>query len=46
ENVVSMRTARYDAYPLAVAGPGAGAAVTAAGMLGDALTLAVRLARV
>jgi len=40
ENVVSIRTRRYDAYPLIVVGPGAGAAVTAAGMLADALALA------
>ncbi|MGI9254773.1 MAG: homoserine dehydrogenase [Thermomicrobiales bacterium] len=45
ENIVSFRTARYDAYPLTVAGPGAGAAVTAAGMLGDALALAASMAR-
>jgi len=43
ENVVAVRTRRYDAYPLTVAGPGAGAAVTAAGMLGDALELGVLL---
>lgn len=40
ENVVSFRTRRYDAYPTVVSGPGAGADVTAAGMLGDALALA------
>lgn len=40
ENIVSMRTRRYDDYPLVVSGPGAGAAVTAAGMLGDVLALA------
>lgn len=40
ENVVSLRTRRYDTYPLTVIGPGAGAAVTAAGMLGDAMALA------
>jgi homoserine dehydrogenase len=40
ENIVSMRTHRYDDYPLVVSGPGAGAAVTAAGMLGDVLALA------
>ena len=40
ENVVSIRTRRYDPYPLTVAGPGAGAEVTAAGMLADALALA------
>jgi homoserine dehydrogenase len=40
ENIVSFRTSRYDAYPLNVAGPGAGAAVTAAGVLADVLALA------
>jgi homoserine dehydrogenase len=40
ENVVSFRTERYDAYPLVVSGPGAGAAVTAAGMAVDLLALA------
>ena len=44
ENIVSFRTDRYDAYPLTVAGPGAGAAVTAAGMVGDALALAMSMA--
>jgi homoserine dehydrogenase len=42
ENIVSFRTTRYDAYPLTVTGPGAGAAVTAAGMIGDLLALACR----
>lgn len=40
ENVVSFRTKRYDDYPTVVSGPGAGADVTAAGMIGDALSLA------
>lgn len=40
ENVVSFRTKRYDNYPTVVSGPGAGADVTAAGMIGDALALA------
>ncbi|HWV24920.1 MAG TPA: hypothetical protein VNZ58_12085 [Thermomicrobiales bacterium] len=40
ENIVSFRTRRYDQYPTVVSGPGAGAAVTAAGMTGDALALA------
>jgi homoserine dehydrogenase len=40
ENIISFRTKRYDAYPLNITGPGAGAAVTAAGVLADALTLA------
>ncbi len=43
ENVVSIRTRRYDEYPLTVVGPGAGAAVTAAGMLADALALGAML---
>ncbi len=43
ENIVSFRTDRYDQYPCVVSGPGAGAAVTAAGMLADMLTLAHRL---
>lgn len=45
ENIVSFRTARYDAYPLVVSGPGAGAAVTAAGMVVDLLDLATGLGR-
>jgi homoserine dehydrogenase len=40
ENIVSIRTRRYDQYPTVISGPGAGAAVTAAGMLGDVLDLA------
>lgn len=40
ENIVSFRTVRYDEYPTVVSGPGAGAGVTAAGMIGDALALA------
>ncbi len=40
ENVVSFRTKRYDDYPTVVSGPGAGADVTAAGMIADALALA------
>lgn len=39
ENVVSFRTERYDEHPTVVSGPGAGAAVTAAGMIGDLLRL-------
>jgi homoserine dehydrogenase len=45
ENVVVMRTARYNANPLAIVGPGAGAAVTAAGMTGDMLALGGLLTR-
>lgn len=40
ENIVSIRTRRYDEYPTVISGPGAGADVTAAGMLGDVLALA------
>ncbi len=43
ENAVSFRTGRYDAHPTVVSGPGAGAAVTAAGMIGDMLRLGVLL---
>lgn len=42
ENIVAFRTTRYDAYPLTITGPGAGAAVTAAGMIGDMLALAAQ----
>jgi len=45
ENVVVMRTIRYSANPLTVVGPGAGAAVTAAGMTGDMLALGALLTR-
>jgi homoserine dehydrogenase len=40
ENIISIRTTRYDHYPLTISGPGAGAAVTAAGMIADMLELA------
>ena len=40
ENIVSVRTGRYDQYPVVISGPGAGAAVTAAGMVADMLSLA------
>ena len=43
ENVVVMRTARYDANPLTIVGPGAGPAVTAAGMTADMLALGTLL---
>jgi homoserine dehydrogenase len=39
ENIISIRTERYDRYPLTISGPGAGAAVTAAGMIADMLEL-------
>jgi aspartokinase/homoserine dehydrogenase 1 len=40
DNVISFRTARYDAQPMIVRGPGAGPAVTAAGVFSDLLRLA------
>jgi aspartokinase/homoserine dehydrogenase 1 len=41
-NQVSMMTPRYLESPLVVTGPGAGAGVTAAGVLNDIVALAVR----
>lgn len=46
DNVVSLRTERYDAQPLVVRGPGAGAAVTASGVFADILRVGDRLPRV
>jgi aspartokinase/homoserine dehydrogenase 1 len=40
ENIVTFRTKRYDQYPMNITGPGAGAAVTAAGVVADILALA------
>lgn len=40
ENIISFTTARYSNPPLIVRGPGAGPAVTAAGVFGDLITLA------
>jgi aspartokinase/homoserine dehydrogenase 1 len=40
ESFVTYTTARYADYPMRVQGPGAGAAVTAAGVLADILSLA------
>jgi aspartokinase/homoserine dehydrogenase 1 len=45
ENIVVMRTARYDAHPVTIVGPGAGPAVTAAGMTTDMLVLGTLLTR-
>ena len=45
ENVIVMRTRRYARNPLTIVGPGAGAAVTAAGMTGDMLALGALLTR-
>lgn len=43
DNVVSFRTARYNVQPMIVRGPGAGPAVTAAGVFSDLLRLATFL---
>jgi homoserine dehydrogenase len=40
DNQVSLTTARYASNPLIVTGPGAGAEVTAAGVLNDIITIA------
>ena len=40
DNIVAIRSARYSSSPLIVAGAGAGREVTAAGVLGDLLSLA------
>jgi aspartokinase/homoserine dehydrogenase 1 len=45
ENVVRLRTALHDRVPLVIAGPGAGVAVTAAGVHGDVLSAARALLR-
>ena len=41
-NLVAFTTRRYRNEPLVVSGPGAGAAVTAAGILNDIYSLAAR----
>lgn len=43
DNIVSMRTERYDAQPLVIRGPGAGAAVTAGGVFADIYRVAASL---
>jgi aspartokinase/homoserine dehydrogenase 1 len=43
DNSISFRTARYDAQPMIVRGPGAGPEVTAAGVFSDLLRLAAYL---
>jgi len=43
DNIVSFHTRRYDTQPLVIQGPGAGAAVTAAGVFADLLRLAAHL---
>jgi aspartokinase/homoserine dehydrogenase 1 len=44
DNILVFETARYRANPLVIRGPGAGADVTAAGVLGDVLKAASRWA--
>jgi len=44
DNIVAIHTARYSRSPLIVAGAGAGREVTAAGVLGDILSLAREMA--
>jgi bifunctional aspartokinase / homoserine dehydrogenase 1 len=43
DNIVSFRTSRYNAQPLVIQGPGAGAEVTAAGVFADLLRLTAYL---
>ena len=40
DNLLTMRTRFYDDRPLTISGPGAGSAVTAAGVFADLLRLA------
>jgi homoserine dehydrogenase len=40
DNILVFQTERYREYPLVIQGPGAGAEVTAAGVLGDVLRIA------
>jgi homoserine dehydrogenase len=40
DNLLQFRTRRYRDYPLVIRGPGAGAEVTAAGVLGDLIRVA------
>jgi len=43
DNIVRFQTARYDQNPLIVQGPGAGPAVTAAGVFADLLRVCAYL---
>jgi aspartokinase/homoserine dehydrogenase 1 len=43
DNIVRFQTARYDRNPLIVQGPGAGPAVTAAGVFADLLRICAYL---
>jgi aspartokinase/homoserine dehydrogenase 1 len=42
DNIISFTTARYRERPLVIQGPGAGAEITAAGLLADILRVAGR----
>ncbi|MCA9672258.1 MAG: bifunctional aspartate kinase/homoserine dehydrogenase I, partial [Myxococcales bacterium] len=42
DNILVFESARYERYPLVIQGPGAGADVTAAGVLGDVLRVVRR----
>jgi homoserine dehydrogenase len=44
-NFIALHTARYDQEPLIISGPGAGPEVTAAGVLGDIINLALQRMR-
>jgi len=43
ENIITIKSARYSANPINITGPGAGAAVTAAGVVADMLELSTTL---
>lgn len=43
ENIITIKSARYSANPINITGPGAGAAVTAAGVVADMLELSQTL---
>lgn len=43
ENIITIRSKRYSANPINITGPGAGAAVTAAGVVADLLELSTML---
>jgi len=45
DNIFVFKTRRYHDYPLVIRGPGAGAEVTAAGVLGDVLKMSDRTKR-
>lgn len=45
ENIITIRSERYHANPINITGPGAGAVVTAAGVIADMLDLAAMLGK-